>query len=135
MFVKNAIFFVYASYLILFLMVKIHPQWILLPIPFLALAHSYFKFKKVSFYIEMFGFLAFLLLTFNIWKDNVDQKMLTDGPFGYFFQPYYSRIADFLNIHALDVYGFNLKSLCLLFLYLFLVHPIIFLFVKKETLN
>lgn len=132
MLVQNAIFVSYASYLILFFVVKWHPQWILLPMPFLALSYSYLKFRKISFYLEVIGFLAFLLLTFNTWKDNVDQKMLTDGPFGYFFQPYHFRIADILNIHALDVFGINLKSVCILFLYLFLVHPLILLFIGRR---
>lgn len=132
-FVKNAIFFTYASYLILFFMVKWHPQWVLLLMPFLALSYSYSRFKKLSFCLEIIGFITFLLLTFNTWKDNVDQKMLTDGPFGYFFQPYYFRISDILNIHSLDAIGIHLKSFCILFLYLFLVHPLIFFFAEKRV--
>jgi hypothetical protein len=133
-FIKNSIFISYGAYVILFLMVKWHPQWIILLMPFLSLSYSYLKNIIFCFYIEMAGTFSFVTLTVNTWKDNVDQKMITLGPLSSIFDSYNIRMSDIINIHYFDYLGVNLKSILLCILYAYLLHPIL-LFVYDSKKN
>ena len=68
----------------------------------------------------------------NTWKDNVDQKMLSDGALGKLLGIYKFRIADLINIHYLDQYGVNLKTFFTAMIYLYLLHPIIIYCYEKK---
>jgi hypothetical protein len=130
--VKSSIFACYMSYLVLFFYVKWHPQWIIIILPFICLINSYLKNKKICFLYEIAGFISFFVLTVNIWKDNIDQKMLSDGALGKILGEYQYRIADLIDIHYFDQYGINLKTLFTLIIYLYLLHPIIIYTYEKK---
>jgi hypothetical protein len=130
--VKSSIFACYMSYLVLFFYVKWHPQWIIIILPFICLINSYLKNKKICFLYEIAGFISFFVLTVNIWKDNIDQKMLSDGALGKILGEYQYRIADLIDIHYFDQYGINLKTLFTLIIYLYLLHPIIIYTYEKN---
>jgi hypothetical protein len=122
--IKKAIFISYSSYVLLLLSVKWHPNWILIIIPFLLLTSSYIKNKKLFFYFEALAFLAFIGLCTNVWVDNVDQKMITQGPLSFLLpNSYYYRISDIFNIHAFDNSGIHLKTILLLVLYSYFLYP------------
>lgn len=123
--IKKAIFISYSSYVFLLLSVKWHPNWILIIIPFLLLTSSYIKNKKLFFYFEALAFLAFIGLCTNVWVDNVDQKMITQGPLSFLLPNSYDyKISDFFNIHALDNSGIHLKTILLLVLYSYFLYPL-----------
>lgn len=131
-FYKTAIFLAYLSYAVLFLTIKFHPQWILLIVPFIALTYAYEKNKanQISL-IEGIGFLAFISLTINIWKNNVDQKMIAQGPISALLNKPQFLIADFFNFHSI-------KPFLLIIFYLYLAHPLYlkyFNITKKENLQ
>lgn len=130
--IKKSIFACYISYLILFFYVKWHSQWILIIMPFTALINSYLKNKKLCLAFEVIGFTSFFVLTVNIWKDNIDQKMLSDGALGKFLGLYQNRIADFIDVHYLDQYGINLKPFFIGLIFLYLLHPIIIYYYEKK---
>jgi hypothetical protein len=132
MFVKNSIFVCYLSYLVLFFYVKWHSQWIVIILPFMSLINSYLKNKKLCLTFELAGFISFFVLTVNTWKDNVDQKMLSDGALGKILGEYQYRIADLIDIHYLDQYGINLKTFFTIIIYLYLLYPIIIYTYEKK---
>jgi hypothetical protein len=132
MLVKSSIFACYMSYLVLFFYVKWHSQWIIIILPFMCLINSYLKNKKICLLYEIAGFISFFVLTVNTWKDNVDQKMLSDGALGKILGEYQYRIADLIDIHYFDHYGINLKTLFTIMIYLYLLHPIIIYTYEKK---
>jgi hypothetical protein len=129
LFYKTAIFISFLSYSLIFLATKWHPNWILIMVPFSSLMYTYIKNYKLCFYFELIGFLSFTVLISNIWIDNVDQKMLTQGPLSYLFLKIYPcRISNIFDIHFLDYFGIHLKGLLILILYIYLFHPALIYF-------
>ncbi len=116
--VKKSIYLAFLSYALLFLTTKFHPQWILLIMPFIVLSYSFEKSKGYQIaIIESVGFLAFISLTVNIWKNNIDQKMITQGPLSQLLPTPHFLIADFFNFHPI-------KPLLMGIFYLYLIHPL-----------
>lgn len=125
-FFKTSIYIAYLSYAALFFTTKFHPQWILLIMPFIALSYAFNKKKNYHiFFIEMLGFIAFIFLTINIWKNNIDQKMLAQGPLSQLLPQPQFMMADFFNFHSI-------KPLLMIIFYLYLAHPLYLEFLRSQ---
>ena len=69
-------------------------------------------------------FISFILLTTNIWKDNVDQKMITQGPISKILPDVQIQIAEFLDVS-------HFKTIVIVIFYIYLLHP---LWISKTNL-
>ncbi len=57
---KTAILVCIAAYAFVFVSVAWHPQWIIIPMPFFALAARYIKNKNIFYVVDIVGMLAFI---------------------------------------------------------------------------
>ena len=78
---KTAIFISLLSYAILFSSVEWHPQWLIIIIPFFALAYLFVKDVMRSYLIDLLGMFAFIYIAVNCYPWNVDANMLQNGIF------------------------------------------------------
>lgn len=58
-----------------------HPQWLVIIMPFFALAALYIKDKTKSYVIDIIGMIAFIWVVVNVWSHGVDVSMLSGGMF------------------------------------------------------
>jgi hypothetical protein len=123
--IKTSIFIAYFSYCFIFIATPWHPNWLLITLPFSALIFSYIKKYKEFLIIEFLGFFSYIILMTNIWKDNLDQKMVAQGPLN-FITGYglNFRISDLFNVHLFDNYGIHLKGLLIALFYIYLFYPL-----------
>ena len=124
-FLKYAIFIAYISCLPLFFATKWHPQWILLLIPFMSLSYIYIRDLNKIFWVELMGFISYTYLITHIWVNNVDQKMITQGPLSFLIPQPQKSIS---NLFASPL----LKTLSILILYIYLLHPLLLLYFTKN---
>lgn len=83
---KIAIFISIAAYGTMFTFVVWHPQWLIIVMPFFALATLYIEDKSKFYLIDIVGMLAFVWWVVNAWPGNVDVSMLSWGPLRIFFE-------------------------------------------------
>jgi hypothetical protein len=130
-FYKTAVYVTYLSYLSLFLTTKFHPQWILLIMPFIFMTYSFEKNQGNQIaLIESIGFTSFIFLIVNIWKNNIDQKMISQGPLSQLLPNPQFMMANFFNFHPI-------KPILLIIFFLYLMHPLYLRkisFPKKENI-
>lgn len=113
------------TYFLFFLAFKWHPQWIIIIIPFMILSYNYINnFTKIIL-IDFVGFFSFILLSINIWKDNLDQRMMMYGPFSSWLSEIQFRMSDILHSQ-------NIKSFLIFIFYVYLLHPLILIFYEKR---
>jgi hypothetical protein len=74
---KYAIFMSLFSYALMFLIVKWHPQWSIIAIPFVSLSYLFTKNKRLLSIFEIIAMFSFVWATVLIWKFNVDVTMMT----------------------------------------------------------
>ena len=74
---KYAIFMSLFSYALMFLIVKWHPQWSIIAIPFISLSYLFVKNKRLISIFEIIAMFSFVLAAVVIWKFNVDVTMMT----------------------------------------------------------
>jgi hypothetical protein len=64
------------SYALMFLIVKWHPQWSIIAIPFISLSYLFIKNKRFLSIFEIIAMFSFVLAAVLIWKFNVDVTMM-----------------------------------------------------------
>jgi hypothetical protein len=64
------------SYALMFLIVKWHPQWSSIAIPFISLSYLFIKNKRLLSIFEIIAMFSFVLAVVLIWKFNVDVTMM-----------------------------------------------------------
>jgi hypothetical protein len=74
---KYAIFMSLYSYALMFLIVKWHPQWSIIAIPFISLSYLFIKNKRLLSIFEIIAMFNFVWAVVLIWKLNVDVTMMT----------------------------------------------------------
>jgi hypothetical protein len=62
-----------------FSLVGWHPQWIILITPFICLAYVFIRSQRLLLWVEILGYLGFVIFTMNNWAGNVDNTMLYGG--------------------------------------------------------
>lgn len=73
---KKSIFLCLGTYALLFSTVIWHPQWLIILMPFFALAYYYIKEKDKMCLFDIVGMLAFIYITVNYFPANVDVTMV-----------------------------------------------------------
>jgi hypothetical protein len=117
-FYKTSVYIPYLSYLSLFLTTKFHPQWIILIMPFIFMTYTFQTNKGNQIaWIESIGFTSFIFLIINIWKNNIDQKMISQGPLSQLLPNPQFMMADFFNFHPL-------KPILIFIFFFYLTHPL-----------
>lgn len=76
---RAAVFAPIAAYGLMFSAVFWHPQWIIIVMPFFALAYNFVKNKKLFAYVDILGMLAFVWICVNVFPGNVDATMINNG--------------------------------------------------------
>ena len=74
-----------------------HPQWLILLTPYFAFSYYFIKHKKLFFFVEIIGALAFMWITVNGWPNNVDAGMVNRGALKYLMPQPLLNISDFLK--------------------------------------
>ena len=74
---KYAVFMSLFSYALMFLLVKWHPQWSIIIMPFISLSYLFIKNKRLLSIFEIIAMFSFVLAAVVIWKFNVDVTMMT----------------------------------------------------------
>jgi hypothetical protein len=74
---KYVIFMSLFSYALMFLIVKWHPQWSIIAIPFISLSYLFIKNKRLLSIFEIIAMFSFVWAVVLIWKFNVDVSMMT----------------------------------------------------------
>lgn len=73
---KYAIFMSLFSYALMFLIVKWHPQWSIIAIPFISLSYLFTRNKRLISIFEIIAMFSFVLAAVVICKFNVDVTMM-----------------------------------------------------------
>jgi hypothetical protein len=101
---KIAIFISIAAYGTMFTFVVWHPQWLIIAMPFFALATLYIEDKSKFYLIDIVGMLAFVWWVVNTWPGNVDVSMLSWGPLRIFFEYIPLANVDLMTLRLLPVF-------------------------------
>jgi hypothetical protein len=74
---KYAVFMSLFSYALMFLLVKWHPQWSIIIMPFISLSYLFIKNKRLLSIFEIIAMFSFVCAVVIICKFNVDVSMMT----------------------------------------------------------
>jgi len=74
---KYAVFMSLFSYALMFLLVKWHPQWSIIIMPFISLSYLFIKNKRLLSIFEIIAMFSFVCAVVIISKFNVDVSMIT----------------------------------------------------------
>jgi hypothetical protein len=77
----QTIFIASLAYALLFSLVRWHPQWLVILMPFIALSIPFLRQKRAWLTFELIAYIAFIWLCVNQWPKNVDVTMLSGGIF------------------------------------------------------
>jgi len=111
-----------AAYGLMFSAVVWHPQWIIIVMPFFALAYAYVRNKKLFAYVDLLGMLAFIWICVNVWPHNVDVGMINRGVLKEFIPPQPLIISDFMRPSMLPIFN--------RIFYVYLFFPILIIFAE-----
>jgi hypothetical protein len=78
---RAAVFSSLLAYALMFLVVRWHPQWLIIIIPFLVFSYSYIHHKKLLLFSDIVGMAGFTWYTFLTWPHNVDVSMIARSSF------------------------------------------------------
>jgi hypothetical protein len=124
-FLKKSLYVSYFSYFLLFIAFKWHPQWLIILMPFAALSYNYINNQKKYLAFEVVGFFSYVLLFTNLWKNNIDQKMMLQGPLSFMIPTTHQLIA---NIFPAE----KLRFVAILLMYAYLIYPLFDLAIKPK---
>lgn len=79
---RTAVFSCLFSYALLFSLVRWHPQWIIILLPYIFLGYHFVIGKKYLYWLEFIGYFGFICWCVNGWVQNVDITMVYGGVFG-----------------------------------------------------
>lgn len=115
---RKTIFICALAYALMFSLVRWHPQWLLIMMPFFALATIYIRPTKGFLRLEVIAYIAFVWLCVNGWSKNVDVTMIQEGV----LQSYIPTLSYF----GADVLSPKGKGVARTIFYLYLYSPFLF---------
>ena len=122
---RRSVFVVIAAYFLMFFSVLWHPQWIIILMPFFALAWLFIKQKKLLAYIEFIGIASYFIFIAKFWPNNVDLNMFGDGLLRHYLTVPELRLADFYPVIS--------KNVMYAFFMIYLLSPLaIYLFERER---
>lgn len=101
-----------------------HPQWIILIVPYFALAAGFLSKQIAFFCFEILGFLSFTWITVNGFVLNADAIMLERGPLHSLLPTHKTVMADF--------YPSTFLAFATIVFFLYLISPILFWFIQQK---
>jgi len=126
-FYRLAIFSCIAAYACMFDSVLWHPQWLILLMPFFALAYRYLPRPKYMAYLDILGMISYTWICLIYWPNNVDVSMVNFGILKQFF-PKVSLIGSDFIFPALN--GFFIR-----FFHIYVFSPILVYFYQNIIKN
>jgi hypothetical protein len=111
-----------AAYGLMFSAVAWYPQWIIIVMPFFALAYAYIRNKKLFAYANLLGMLAFIWICVNNWPHNVDVAMIQHGVLRELIPLPPLIISDFMRLRMFPIFR--------LIFYVFLFSPILIILIE-----
>lgn len=121
---RQAVMACAAAFAIFFSTISWHPQWLILAMPFFALASLYVRRVYLMYAAEVVGVLAFAWLCANYWPDNVDSSMVQRGALRDLFPVVFLHNADIMSAAAVPFFRW-------VFI-LFLVSPLVLFFAERR---
>ena len=115
---QNTILVCTLAYGLMFALVNWHPQWLLILMPFFALAVSFINHKKTFIGLEILAYIAFIWICVNVYARNVDVTMAQEG-----ILSSYIPTLTYLGSDVLPPQG---RSLARIIFYIYLFSPFIF---------
>jgi hypothetical protein len=113
------------AYLMVYLKVDWHPQWICIVIPYLAFSMLYSNLKKINVLFQLIFGVTYLLLVVSRYPNNLDNLMLGSG----FFRDYFGNS----HIAIVSIYKFiNFKFVAYAFYLSIIYFVCVAVFSKKE---
>jgi hypothetical protein len=106
------------AYALMFSLVRWHPQWLLILMPFFALATLYIHPTKGFLRLEVIAYIAFIWLCVNGWSKNVDVTMIQEGALHAYIPT--------LSYFGADLLSSKGEGLARLIFYLYLYSPFLF---------
>lgn len=123
---RNTIFICGLAYALMFSLVRWHPQWLLILMPFFALSILFISPSKVFLRFEILAYIAFIWLCVNGWPKNVDVTMVQEGIL--------QTIIPTLNYFGSDVLSPKGSGTARAIFYLYLYSPILFWAIQNREL-
>lgn len=77
---ENLLMLSYTVFSFVFVVVRWNPQWLIYLVPFWIVLLLKTKWSKLSLAIETLGFAGLMIMTANIWANNLDESMIQFGP-------------------------------------------------------
>lgn len=114
------------AYGLMFSLVRWHPQWLLILMPFFALSILYIRHQKALIALEVLAYIAFIWLCVNGWAKNVDVTMVQEGSLHEFIPT--------LIYFGADVLSPKGESLARAIFYIYLFSPFLFWFYENQSL-
>ncbi len=122
----SAILICTLAYGLMFSLVRWHPQWLLILMPFFALSILYIRHQKALIALELLAYIAFIWLCVNGWAKNVDVTMVQEGSLREYIPT--------LTYFGADVLSPKGESLARIIFYVYLFSPFIFWFCENRAL-
>lgn len=101
---KTAVLVPIVAYGLMFAAVRWHPQWLIIVMPFFALAYTYIKNRTLLAYLDLLGMLAFVWMIVNIFPYNVDVTMIKHGVLKDYIPQPPLIISDFMKQDAFSIF-------------------------------
>lgn len=114
------------AYGLMFSLVRWHPQWLLILMPFFALSILYIRHQKALIALEVLAYIAFIWLCVNGWAKNVDVTMVQEGSLNEFIPT--------LTYFGADVLSPKGESLARAIFYIYLFSPFLFWLYENRAL-
>jgi len=111
---------------LMFSLVRWHPQWLLILMPFFALSILYIRHKKALITLELLAYIAFIWLCVNGWAKNVDVTMVQEGALHAYIPT--------LTYFGADILSPKGESLARIIFYLYLFSPFTFWLYENQEL-
>jgi hypothetical protein len=98
---RDAIFCSLFAYCLMFLLVRWHPQWLIIVAPFFALACLYLTEKYRLLIMEIIGYISFIWICVNVFDSDVGVNMLSGGVFASHLPDAHRAARNILSPHLL----------------------------------
>jgi hypothetical protein len=122
---QRALFASALAYALLFSLVRWHPQWLIILMPFFALLLLYLQRPGVFLSFEALAFIAYIWICVNVWPKNVDVTMIQNGV----FQSYLPSLKHF----GAELLSGKWAGLARTIFYIYLFSPLLFWLAQSRT--
>jgi len=123
---KSATMVSACSYGLMFLLVRWHPQWIVVSAPFFSMLYLFIRNQRKFLILEVAGYISFIWICANDFYGDVGTIMLYDGIFG----GYFPRV----SMSVRDILIPQLVPLARIIFNLYMATPLFILFLENRVI-